>query len=85
MELVSPLHLFSIPVRPEHRVLKQRNGKRMAYFSSVSEHVVALRAIVVTKANVIQPCIDPVQSPTLIIQANNLELSLQERFGNTVR
>lgn len=53
MELVSLLHLFSIPVRPEHCVLKQRNGKRMTNFSSVSKHVVTLKAIVVTEANVI--------------------------------
>ena len=66
VELVSPLHLFSIPVRPEHCVLKQSNGKRMANFSSVSKHVITMRAIVVTKANVVQPCIDPVKSPSQI-------------------
>ena len=44
----------------------------MAYFSSISEHVITLRAIVVTEANVIQLCIDPVQSSTWTIQANNL-------------
>ena len=59
MELVSPLHLFSIPVRPEHCVLKQRDGKRMANFASVSKHVITMRATVVTEANVVQPCIDP--------------------------
>ena len=85
MELVSPLHLLPIPVRPEHCVLKQRNGKRMAYFSTVSKHVVALRAIVVTEANVIQPCVDPVQSPSRVKQANNLKLLLlQNRISSTV-
>ena len=68
MELVSPLHLFSIPVRPEHCVLKQRDGKRMANFASVSKHVITMRATVVTEANVVQPCIDPVKSPSQIIQ-----------------
>ena len=53
MELVSPLHLFSIPVRPEHCVLKQSNGKRVSNFSSVSKHVITMRAIVVTEANVV--------------------------------
>ena len=85
MELVSPLHLLPIPVRPEHCVLKQRNGKRMAYFSTVSEHVVALRAIVATEANVIQPCVDPVQSPSRVKQANNLKnYYSQNRISSTV-
>ena len=78
MELVSPLHLFSIPVRPEHCVLKQRDGKRMANFSTVSKYVITTRAIVVTEANVVQPCIDPVKSPSQIKTTTN---RLTDRTG----
>lgn len=36
----------------------------MANLSCISKHCVTLRTVVVTEGNVIQPCIDPVESPT---------------------
>ena len=35
----------------------------MANLSCISKHCVTLRTVVVTEGNVIQPCIDPVESP----------------------
>lgn len=85
MELVSPLHLFSIPVRPKQCVLKQRDGKRMANFSTVSKHVITLGAIVVTEANVVQPCIDPVKPPSQIIQKKKSGIIKTELFWYEAR
>ena len=46
----------------------------MANRPSVSKNVVTLRAIVVAKANVIQPCIDPVQSPSWVHTRKQLRI-----------
>ena len=67
MIFIALLHSLSSPIGPVHHVLKLHNGKWMLNFCTISKHGVPMGTIVITKANVIQSCINPVQSPRRVI------------------